>query len=81
MQTFQPKGTPLTLTQLLELSTIRQSDVDEMVRRSLPHEKLFINAQVKEEGRGKKEEGRTKNSSLLPSSSYLLLSYVPIRSK
>ncbi|MEH2201205.1 MAG: hypothetical protein V7K82_23735 [Nostoc sp.] len=37
-------GQPLTLAQLLSLSTIRQSDVDEMVKRSLPHEKLFINA-------------------------------------
>lgn len=37
-------GQPLTLAQLLKLSTIRQSDVDEMVKASLPHEKFFINA-------------------------------------
>ncbi|MBW4677156.1 MAG: hypothetical protein KME52_25065 [Desmonostoc geniculatum HA4340-LM1] len=41
---FKPKGQPLKPAQLLELSTIRQSDVDEMVRRSRPHEKFFINA-------------------------------------
>lgn len=81
MKTIKPRGQPLSLDQLLNLAAIRQSDVDEMVRLSRPHEKLFINAQVKEEGRGKKEEGRTKNSSLLPSSSYLLPSYVPIRPK
>ncbi|WP_179072165.1 hypothetical protein [Nostoc sp. C057] len=37
-------GQPLTLAQLQSLATIRQSDVDEMVKRSLPHEKFFINA-------------------------------------
>ncbi|WP_174711438.1 hypothetical protein [Nostoc sp. TCL240-02] len=37
-------GQPLTLAQLLDLATVRQSDVDEMVKRSQPHEKLFINA-------------------------------------
>ncbi|WP_445634525.1 hypothetical protein NSTC745_06348 [Nostoc sp. DSM 114161] len=44
MQTFKPRGQPLALAQLFELVTIRQSDVDEMVKRSQPHEKLFINA-------------------------------------
>lgn len=39
-----PKGAPLTLAQILELATIRQSDVDEMVRRSPPSIKPFINA-------------------------------------
>lgn len=56
MPTFQPKGTPLTLAQLLELSTIRQFDVDLMVKRSQPHEKLFINAQVKAEGKRQKDK-------------------------
>lgn len=48
---LKPKGQPLTLAQLLEFSTIRQSDVDEMVKRSQPHEKFFINATVKAEVR------------------------------
>lgn len=44
MQTFKPKGQPLALEQLLSLSTIRQPDVDEMVKLTLPIELLFINA-------------------------------------
>ncbi|MEH2148567.1 hypothetical protein [Nostoc sp.] len=58
MRIFKPKGQSLTPNQLLDFATIRQSDVDEMVRTSLPHEKLFINAVVKAGGRRQKAEGR-----------------------
>lgn len=58
MRTLKPKGQPLTPNQLLEFATIRQSDVDEMVKRSRPHEKFFINATVKADGRRQKAEGK-----------------------
>ncbi|MFB2768575.1 hypothetical protein ACE1AT_04685 [Pelatocladus sp. BLCC-F211] len=41
---FKPRGQPLTLVQLFELATIRQSSVDEMVKRSHPTLKPFVNA-------------------------------------
>ncbi|WP_414755569.1 hypothetical protein [Anabaena sp. CCY 9910] len=44
---FHPKGEPLALTQLIELSTIRKSDVAEMVKRSHRTTKPFINADIR----------------------------------
>lgn len=44
MRTFKPKGQPLTPNQLLDFATIRQSDVDEMARRSRKTIKPFIDA-------------------------------------
>ncbi|MEH2384912.1 MAG: hypothetical protein V7K14_03775 [Nostoc sp.] len=43
-KTFKPNGQPLTLDQLLNLATIRQSDVDEMVKRTHKSLKSLINA-------------------------------------
>lgn len=44
---LKPKGQPLTLEQLLSLATIRQSDVDEMVRLSHRTMKPFVNAAIR----------------------------------
>ncbi|MHC5826444.1 MAG: hypothetical protein ACYT04_63930 [Nostoc sp.] len=43
-KTFNPKGQPLTFDQLTDLATIRQSDVDEMVKRTHKSLKPLLDA-------------------------------------
>lgn len=46
-KTINPKGESLSLEQLLKFATIRQSDIDEMVRLSHRTMKPFINAAIR----------------------------------